>query len=105
MDIMGHLPITSSGNRYIMTIIDLQTRYLAIVPIPERASETVALAFREQLFAPQYGALNKLMSGNALEFVGEVMRHLCDHFHIWKVTSYRADANGTVENRSFSITK
>ena len=106
MDIMGPLPMTSSGNRYIITFIDLLTRYLVIVPIPDRSAMTVARALREQLFA-HYGAPSRLISDNALEFVSEVIRLLCEHYYVKKVniTPYRAAANGAVENRNFSIGK
>ena len=106
MDILGPLPCTERGNRYIITMIDLLTRYIIIVPIPDRTSHTVARVLREYLFA-HYGAPTRLLSDNALEFNADVIQKLCQHYHVKKIntTPYRPAANGVVENRNHSIVK
>jgi transposase InsO family protein len=106
MDILGPLPFTEAGNKYILTFIDHLTRYLIIVPIPDRTAHTVANAIRENLFC-HYGAPARLISDNALEFTSSLVNNLCTHYHVTKVniTPYRPAANGVVENRNHSIIK
>ncbi|KAJ8890354.1 hypothetical protein PR048_009862 [Dryococelus australis] len=40
--IIGPMPKTASGNRYILTIIDHFSRYLVMKPLPEETAETTA---------------------------------------------------------------
>ena len=47
MDLVGPIsPVTTSGNRYILTVIDMLTGYTIAVPIPDKKSEMVCGAYR-----------------------------------------------------------
>ena len=41
IDTIGKLPTTSSGNRYVLTCIDLLTSYVIAVPMPDKTAELV----------------------------------------------------------------
>ena len=45
IDTIGKLPTTFSGNRYMLTCIDLLTSYIIAVPIPNKAAELVVEAY------------------------------------------------------------
>ena len=42
MDIIGPLPRSNNGNKYILTICDYATRYLEAIPIPNTEATTIA---------------------------------------------------------------
>lgn len=42
MDILGPLPITKRGNRYVLVVADLFTKWTQAVPIPDQEAKTVA---------------------------------------------------------------
>ena len=41
IDTIGKLPTTSSGNRYVLTCIDLLTSFVIAVPISDKTAESV----------------------------------------------------------------
>ena len=45
IDIVGPLPRTENGDKYILSILDHFSRYLEMVPLPDQTAETVACAF------------------------------------------------------------
>lgn len=45
LDIVGPLPLTESGNKYILTIQDNLTKFSQAYPIPNQETETVARTF------------------------------------------------------------
>ena len=45
MDVVGSLPKSKSGNRFILTICDYATRYPEAVPLPSTEAERVAKEF------------------------------------------------------------
>ena len=42
IDLVGPMPITDSGNEYLLTMIDRFTRYCRMIPIPNITSFTIA---------------------------------------------------------------
>ena len=41
IDTIGKLPMTTSGNKYTLTCIDLLTSYVIAVPMPDKTAESV----------------------------------------------------------------
>ena len=41
VDIVGPMPVTITGNRYMITIMDRFSRYLKIIPVPDMKTITV----------------------------------------------------------------
>ena len=50
-DIMGELPLTESGNRYILVVSDYFTRWAECYPMPNMEAKTVAKIIVEQFIA------------------------------------------------------
>ena len=61
VDIMGPLPTTRSGNRYIIVMIDYFTKWAEAIPIKQQDAETVAVAIVNEWIA-RYGAPVQLYS-------------------------------------------
>ena len=55
MDLLGPLPMTSKGNKYLLVWTDYHTRWIEAVPIPDKEAYTIAKAFHEHVVC-RYGA-------------------------------------------------
>eukprot|EP00117_Sycon_ciliatum_P026749 scpid51688/ scgid5115/ Gypsy retrotransposon integrase-like protein 1 len=60
MDIMGPLPVTPRGNRYILVVGDYFTKWYEAFPLPDIRAETVARYFVDG-FVCRYGAPNNII--------------------------------------------
>ncbi|MDY7090545.1 MAG: RNase H-like domain-containing protein, partial [Actinomycetota bacterium] len=72
MDIVGPLPVTSSENRYLLTIIDRFTRFVMAIPLKEISAVQVATAFVNN-WIYLFGAPDKLLTDNGTQFTSEIM--------------------------------
>ena len=101
-DILGPLPLTENGNKYILGIQCAFSKFLIARPIADRKTETIADTLTEFLILP-HGCPQVMVSDNAAEFVSELMDKLAVTLNIDKrtCTPMQASTNGQVE-RSFS---
>ena len=104
MDILGPLPATKNGNRYILVISDWFTKWTESVAISDMETKTVARAFIDN-FLCRYGAPLQIYSDQGRCFESKLMIDLCQMLGIEKIhaSPMRPQANGLVEifNRTF----
>ena len=67
MDILGPLPITERGNKYILVIGDYFTKWVEAYPIPDQTAETVAKKVVEE-FICRFGVPRELHSDQGRNF-------------------------------------
>ncbi|XP_026830978.1 uncharacterized protein LOC113563519, partial [Ooceraea biroi] len=98
MDIMGPLPVTRTGNSYILTIQDLLTKYSLAIPLKHATAVDIAEAFVSE-FVCIYGAPQALLTDQGTNFVSSLMRNIARKFRItqYKTTAYRPQSNGSIE--------
>ena len=98
LDIMGHLPITKNGSRYILTMQDLLTKYSVAVPLKEATSLTIADAFAKN-FICTYGTPKAILTDQGTNFLSSLIRNLTRRFGIqhFKTTAYHPQSNGSLE--------
>jgi len=98
MDIMGPLPVTQSGNSYILTIQDLLTKYSLAIPLQHAGATEVADAFTNELVCI-FGAPKAILTDQGSHFLNSLMQNIARKFKIkhYKTTAYRPQANGSVE--------
>ena len=98
-DLVGPLPVNTQGNKYIVTFIDVLTRFAVATPIPNKTAETVARAIFEKLFCV-YGICENLVSDNGTEYTNDLLDRALKYMKVThrKVTCYRPSANGVIEN-------
>ena len=98
MDILGPLPITKQGNRYILVITDLFTKWTEAVAIPDQESKTICTAFIDN-FVTKYGTPLQVHSDQGRNFQSEIFRGMCSMLGIdqTRTTSFRPQSNGGVE--------
>ena len=53
LDIVGPLPVTEQGNKYLLTFVDHYTRFCDAIPIAKQDTETIAREFVEAVSEPR----------------------------------------------------
>ncbi len=76
MDILGPLPNSSSGNKYVQVIQDRLSRYIAFISMKNQTAETVAPYFLVE-WVCKYGAPKKLITDRGTNFMSTVFAQLC----------------------------
>ena len=61
VDVMGELPLTKSGNKCVLVVMDYFTKFLHLIPMPAQKAVTVANAMVKEVFTkvgnPRFFAL------------------------------------------------
>ena len=98
MDLTGPHPASRSGHVYILTVMDLFTKWAEAIPIRNKEAVTVARALMDVVFA-RFGVPYQLLSDNGKEFDNHVMKELCRLLEVDKIrtTVYKASTNGAIE--------
>lgn len=103
MDLIGPLPLTEHGNRYILTVVDFATRYPLALALKQTDSETVAEALIEMF--SQVGIPAEVLSDNGPNLTSRVMGEVTRLLSIkhLKTSLYHPSNNGLVERYNGSI--
>ena len=75
IDIVGPLPVDGNSNRYIVTIMDVYSRYLIATPVRNHKAGTVSRCLYESVVA-YFGAPRSLLSDRGTEFTSMVWESL-----------------------------
>ena len=94
IDIVGPLPRSNKGNRFILTVADFATRYPEASPIPSQTAEVVVDALNE-LFS-RVGIPDEIVSDQGNNFMSSLITQLCETLGIRKIKSsvYYPQTNG-----------
>ena len=79
IDIVGPLPVTERGNKYIVTCIDYMTKWAEAKPLPDKSAMQVAWFIYNEIIC-RYGCSAIIQSDNELEFVNEIIKRLLEKF-------------------------
>jgi hypothetical protein len=98
MDIIGPLPITRKGNRYILVFTEHFTKWVEAFPLSRIDSETIAKFFVEEVCF-RHGFPDKLLSDRGRQLIGEVMTEVTKLLGIKQktTTAYHPQTNGLTE--------
>ena len=98
MDLVGPLPESKKGHKYILTVIDSFSRFALTVPLPDKKMITVARAMVNEIFAV-LGCPDILYSDRGLEFTGKDFREAVKSLGISQkfTTSFNPQSNGQAE--------
>ena len=72
VDFVGPLPTTEKGNKYIMTMQDYFTRWLAAYTSPEATAETIVEGVHDQSFSRDFGFPNSILLDRRSSSVSKV---------------------------------
>lgn len=98
MDLMGPLPISLDGSRYILTLRDRGTGFLVSASLKDKSSATVLAALKANFIGP-FGIPKCLITDNGREFNSFEFNSFCSDLGIKhkNTTAYHPTCNGLVE--------
>ena len=97
IDIVGELPRSTSGYKYILTIVDYATRYPEAIPLRTTSSKAIANALIQ--YFSKVGIPDEIVSEQGSNFISKLMAQLYEQLGITKIKTsiYHPQANGLVE--------
>ena len=97
IDYVGPLPVTTSGNKYVLTMQDQFSRWPAAYAVPEISAETTVKCIER--FAGDYGYPCTILSDRGSNFMSSTFKRACKKMGVrLKNTSpYRPQCNGMTE--------
>ena len=98
VDLVGPMPETPAGNRWILVIMDHFTRWQDAIAIPAATTPVVAATLDQRVFC-YLGLPEHLHSDQGAQFESQLMEELCTLWRIDKThtTPYHPQSNGIVE--------
>lgn len=98
VDILGPFPVSTSGNRYVVIVMDYFSKWPEAYPISNMDAETVADVIVKQWIA-RFGVPMELHSDQGRNFESDVFRRICESFGIHKTrtTALHPQSDGMVE--------
>ncbi len=98
VDIVGPLPETAQGNKYIIVFTDYLTRWPEAFPIKKIDAKTVAKIFVNEIIA-RHSAPSVLLSDQGAQFMSILVKETCDYLLVNKIntTAYHPQTNGLTE--------
>ena len=85
IDVVGPLPVTEKGNRFIITMQDDLTKYSYAAPVLNHESLTVANTLLN--FVCQYGIPETILTDHGSDFTSNVIKDLNRLFKIRRILS------------------
>lgn len=98
MDILGPLPLTDRGNKYILVLGDYFTKWVEAFPLPNMEANTIANTFVSH-FVSRFGAPDVLHTDQGRNFESALFKEVCLLLGVCKTrtTPYHPQSDGLVE--------
>jgi transposase InsO family protein len=98
VDIVGPLPVSSTGFSHVFTMIDRSTRWVEVVPLTSTTTSACVDALIT-CWVARFGVPSLLTSDRGVQFCSAMWTTLCTRLGISHVmtTAYHPQANGMVE--------
>ena len=97
IDISGPFPETKEFKRYILTVVDLFTKYTILIPIMDMTASTVAKGLVRDVFA-HYSIPKEILSDQGRQFEGYLFKELCELLQIHKIRTSKYHPQGNAVN-------
>lgn len=97
IDIMD-LPLTDSGNKHVVVVQDLFTKWPFVFPVPDQRATRIAQLIAEEVI-PWFGVPEALLSDRGANLLSHLVLDLCKLLGITKLntSSYHPQCDGAVE--------
>jgi len=98
IDLVGPLPISKRGNRYIFVITDHFSKYVEAIAIPYQTAATIVTKLIEEVFI-RHDFPKKILTDRGRNFRSELIQELLKQLNIkgLATASYNPEANGITE--------
>ena len=98
MDILGPLPLTDRGNKYVLVVGDYFTKWVEAYAMPNMEAGTVAELFVSR-FVCQFGVPDVLQTDQGRNFESALLKEVCQLLGVVKTrtTPYHPQSDGLVE--------
>ena len=98
VDLLGPLPETETGSRYVLVAVDHFTKWAEAYGIPNQEAATVARKLVDEMFC-RFSPPEQLHSDQGRQFESELVKEVCKLLEIKKThtTPYHPQCNGIVE--------
>ena len=102
-DILGPMPTTSRGKRYVLVVTDLFTKWVELFALKEMSAATVARKL-SKVFR-RFPNCQQILTDQGRNFESELVRSLCDLLQIRKLrtTPYHPQGNGQTERYNATL--
>ncbi|XP_019205762.1 uncharacterized protein LOC102076495 isoform X5 [Oreochromis niloticus] len=96
MDLIGPLPETRLGNRYVLTMTDLFTKWVIAEPLKSKTAAEVSAIMTSKLYT--FGMVRKIITDQGKEFVNQLNNSIFSTLNIKHAVSsaYHPQTNGQV---------
>ena len=103
IDLIGRLPTSKDGHKFILVAVDHLTRYALAVPLKTRSAKEVAGALTK-IFC-EHGVPQVLLSDHGTEFNNHVMKALSQAFQFKyaKIAVHHPSSQGLVERKNQAV--
>ena len=105
LDLTGQgLPATARGNRYILVFKCSLTRYVELVPIPNKKELTIARVIVDRIYC-RHGAPGTIITDRGTEFTNELLKQICILLSINRISTTGGNprSNGLAENHNIVL--
>ena len=98
VDILGPMPETEEGYRYILVAGDYFTRWMEAYAIPNQEAKTIANKLVNELFC-RFSPPEQLHSDQGKQFESDLLKEICKLLHVEKTrtTPYHPQCDGLIE--------
>jgi len=106
VDILGPLPESEKGNKYVAVFMEYLTRWPEAYPIATADAQTMATLIRDHII-PRFGPPQILLSDRGSIFLSDLVTCVCSSLGITQdmTTRYHPQANGLVERMNGTIAR
>ena len=98
IDLLGPLPLSLRGNRYVLTVLDHFSHWPILIPVPNKEARTLAEALFMNVIC-EHGAFERLLSDRESTLAAPVVAALVKMMKTKRVytSAYQPSTNGMVE--------
>ncbi len=106
VDVLGPLPQTFQGNRYIIIYMDYFSKWPEATATSDQKADTTARTFIQDIIC-RHGCPTKLLSDRGKNFMSELMQSVCATLGVKKIQTspYHPQSDGMVEKFNSTILK
>lgn len=97
MDILGPLPVTEAGNKYIL-VSDYFTKWPEPFPLQDHKAKTIATVLVDEIIC-RHGVPRSIHTDQGRDFESNLLKHVCELLEMEKTrtTAYHPESDELVE--------